>query len=248
MIERSFDVQDLNAIANNPDILSLATEPGTKEIDLTAQIENRANIALRSEGGFFLCIQHEPGTYEVHTLFLPNFRGKYALDCAREGFRYMFLQTDCMEILTKVPVFNRRADKFTRLNGFSLDFERDNAWVMPNGHPCAVRYYGLRYEEWIRNQDWLRETGQWFHDKLGETQTHDEDLAHDLRVGATVKMIQAGQVAKGIVLYNRWARFAGYMPISRISEDPLVIDIVSHTLLVEDGDFLVLEDRSKEFH
>jgi hypothetical protein len=243
MIRRETDARHLNAVANHPAVLPFVSLPGQDAIDLAPVVADRRNIALACEGGGFVCVWQEPGIYEVHSLFLPEARGVGARAAAREAIHGMFLQGDAMELLTKVPVGNVRAEALARRCGFRLDFEREGAWVW-RGQSAAVRYYALRYPDYVAAYaDDLEAHGRWFHDKLdveearrGIVNEHPEDRAHHIHAGAVVRMILSGQVAKGVVLYNRWARFAGYDPISVVSTDPLVVDVGSGILLTPSSD------------
>jgi hypothetical protein len=48
-------------------------------------------------------------------------------------------------------------------------------------------------------------------------------------------------VDKGIVLYNRWARFAGYAQTRLVSRDPLIIDQTDALILVQGQEIEVLK-------
>lgn len=250
MIQREFDATRLNAVVNHPAVHPWVSLPGQGELDLTPAASDPRNVLLMTEGGGLLFVQHEPGVYEVHTQFVPEVRGRAALKATREAVHWMFTRTDCMEILTKVPQGNVAAEALTRALGGVLDFERKDAWQTPLGLR-SVKYYGLRYADWVKSAGGLVERGHWFHDQLESEKVrmgshavvHDDDPAHDRHVGAAVEMILRGQVAKAIVLYNRWARFAGYVELQVVSVAPLIIDIQEALIQVSDGNFEVIQCR-----
>lgn len=227
LLEISRDAREFNRIANHPSVHPhvMATGP----IDLTDLLADDYNVGFLGEDCAFLAHCHEPGVFEVHSMALPSARGRHVYDCAMAAIRCMFVATPARELLTRVAVDNLAALALTRKVGFALDFERAIAW---DGKP--VRYFALRYPDWVRRQTWLEASGRWFHDLLGE-QSHDEDPAHDLHVGACVEMVKAGNADKGVILYNRWARFAGYAPIEIVSYEPLVLDIHTHLITVSNG-------------
>lgn len=246
---RQTDATRINALMNDPSVLPWVRLPGQDSLDLAGFIANPANVALATEDGRggILFHQHEPGIYEAHTAFLPEARGRFALAATRSMIDFMFLMTDCMELLTKVPKNNRPAEALTRAVGGVLDFEREAAWPTDHG-PVAVRYYRIDYPQWVRSCDLLPALGHEFHTKLEAENArlgipddlHPDDPAHDRHVGAAVGMIRCGQVGKGVILYNRWARLAGYEPIEVVSVDPLILDIRTHLLRIHGSNFEVI--------
>lgn len=235
MIQREFTADRLNAIVNHPEVHPWVALPGQGDLDLSGAVADQRNILLMSDAGGILFVFHEQGIYEAHSQFLPEARGRQALRVMREAFRWMFTATPCMEILTQVPVHNRAAALFARHCGGTLEFTRENAWMTADG-PIAVEYFALRYGDWVRSAPGLVESGEAFHDRLKAGMKaagfpdadHPEDKAHDRYVGATYEMISAGQVAKGITLYCRWARFTGHPPIAMVG--PNILD-VGHVFL-----------------
>lgn len=252
MIVRETTAARINAVVNHEAVRSWVTMPGQDTLDLTEAVADPRNVILMTEDGTggIVFHQHEPGIYEAHTQFLPEARGRQALAAVREMIDHMFVATDCMELLTRCPAGNRPAEALARAVGGVLDFERASAWPTPEG-AVAVRFYAIRYADWVKRAEGLPNVGHWFHDRLEAENArlghpddlHDDDPAHDRHVGAAVSMILCGQPAKGIALYNRWARFAGYEPVSVVQTVPLVIDILTHLVLVKDGDLEVLQCR-----
>jgi hypothetical protein len=58
-------------------------------------------------------------------------------------------------------------------------------------------------------------------------------------------MISHGMLDKGVILYNRWSRIAGYAPMGIVARSPLVLDIRDALLVLDLPDFCVLA-RPKE--
>jgi hypothetical protein len=54
-------------------------------------------------------------------------------------------------------------------------------------------------------------------------------------------MAEAGNPIKGLDLYNRWARMAGYEPVEIVTAAPLVINIHSHLVGMNRGKMEVLQ-------
>lgn len=253
MIRRSFDAGEINAVLNDPSVLPIITIPGLDTIDVSPLVANTNNILLMADGGGVLFCQHEPGIYEVHTNFLPEFRGRNAIRASLAAYRWMFTRTDCMVLLTRAPVPNKAANKFCHIVGATLEFQREKVWPTKEGN-VDLNFYALRYDDWLRQTPDLMKSGQAFHDRLEtervrldhQTPIHPDEDCHNLHVGACAEMIYGGQPEKAVVLYNRWARFVGfdcYKPVSVVSRSPLLIDIAQAILLVGDGDFKVIKWR-----
>lgn len=245
MIQRTKDTQLLNRLVNDPSVFPMVSFDGDTEADLTDFVNNPNNIALASEDkGCFLLIWMEPGVYELHTCFTDKGRGKYVIRAFKEMFEYMFIQTDCYEILTKVPLYNLGADWIARHMGFTFEFECQTRF-RKNGELVDMKFYAMRIQDWIKQAPGLEEEGRRFHDKLHSEKDrlgihsvdHPDDTVHDKHVGLIMKMIYAGQVVKGVILYNRWAKFCWYAPVDIVSLNPLVIDIKDGYIKIADNDF-----------
>lgn len=236
MIRRTFDPEFLNSVVNHPEVRPFMA-PGTEPLDLTPVVSNPANFALVTEGGGFVLQCHEPGIYEVHSQFLPEHRGSHAVKAMRAGFDYMFTRTDCTRVVTQVPDNNDAAKGFARLARFRPMFRREQGLLGP------TEYMGLGIEEWAQDNHSLEADGEWFHERLEAVKAgpiHAHDPAHERAVGAAVRMIRAGNSAKGVAFYNRWSRLAGYAPITLISTQPPVIDVVDAVVSLGDNEMEIL--------
>jgi hypothetical protein len=224
MIERSFDPAFFNKIANHPDVRPWLGGKGA--LDLANAVMNIANFCLRADGGGFILIQHEPGIYEAHSLFLPDARIG-SVRAMRDGFDYMFTRTDCERIVTQVPDDNKPAQALARVAKFRPMFRREEAERGPTA------YVGLHLDDWAMENADLEKDGAWFHDGMERAKDrfgsslpdHPHDPAHERAVGAAVRMVKAGNIDKAIAYYRRWSRFAGYPPLVEMSRNPLVFDV-----------------------
>ncbi len=63
---------------------------------------------------------------------------------------------------------------------------------------------------------------------------------HDAWVGATIKGCLAGNIAKSINLFNRWALQTGYFPSAILSETPPLIDTGDAILGLSDAGVEIL--------
>lgn len=251
---RCFDAAGVNPILNDPAVFPTITVPGLEAFDVTEQIANPANYFLLIAGGCVIFTPDGPnsGLYEVHTNFLPDHRGAYAVAASLACYRWMFTHTDCMMLQTRVPAFNRAAERFCRMVGASLWFERQAVWPTETGL-VDMKFYTLSYMEWANKHSApLIESGRRFHDRLMQERErlgspdphgHSDEDCHDLHVGACAEMIYGGQPDKAVQVYNRWARFAGYGQIALLMRDPVALDIGDAVLVVGDNTFKVVKVR-----
>jgi hypothetical protein len=244
MITRTMDAALLTEIANHPEVRPfLGGEPGP--LDLGPVVLNPAVYCLTDGVGAFVLAPLLPSSYELHTLFPPEGKGKRVRDAAIMMFEWMFTRTDCLEIVTKCPDDNGGARWLSSALGFRERFRRDDAWAPGVG----VSYRVLSVDDWYTRSLRCREAGIEFHHMLevakaeaGSTlPVHAEDPAHDAAVGAACLMIKAGQVAKGAAFYSRWATFAGYATITALSDS--LVDVRDAIVEVRDGQLGVLSCR-----
>lgn len=254
---RDYNAKRINRVVNDPSVLSEVALPGQESLDLGPLVSDLRNIVLMTDEGGIVAHWREPGIYEIHTQFTAAYRGIGAVKSVREMVSWLFLQSPAMELQTKIPEVNKAAHSLVQAINGRLEFDRQDAWPLPDGKFCSMDYYTLRYSDWLY-APWaagkLAARGEWFHQKLdaaklamlSPAESHAADPAHDVNVGATVEMIFAGEIDKALTLYNRWARFAGYAEVRCISLKPLVIDIQDAVLLIDHvaKDFEVLACRT----
>lgn len=246
MLVRQADAVRINEIINDPAVRPFIG--GSGPIDLTTLVADRGNVVLCGEHGGAVFHRLLPGLYELHTSILTSGRGRWTLRAAAEAFFFMFTQTDCVEIVTKVPDENRPALAAAKLSGMTLDWVSPRGWER-NGESCAVPIYSLRVADWPDTcPAALRPIGEWFHDSTQAQLKaqgrppieHAEDPFHDVVAGAVVAMIHGGQIMKGITYYNRRAGVAKTPYMRLVSAAPLVLDLHDCRVRVADELFEVL--------
>lgn len=223
------DARHANAIANHPEVRP--TLGGDGPLDLSASFADPYNLAFESPHGAMLCRAIGSGVYDVHSLFLPEGRGKEAADTMRDVAQYMFTKTDCMEGRTIVPLEHRAAAVAARRAGFVLLFPTRIAWT--DGARIDAEVFGLSIHRWAMGCDAAVELGARFHDQLtaakqaagSALEVHEDDPVHDRMVGATALMLLAGNAEKAVTFYNVWAGSCGYQPIGIVRSRPLVVDV-----------------------
>lgn len=244
-VRRTLDASRINDLANHPQVRPFIGHPDAGPLDFTNALADPRNIALVFEHGAFLFAHLDPGRYEMHTFTLPQGRGAGVLAAAESAFRYMFVETDCAELLTKVPASNKPADLMARRAGFLPVFTRASAWE--DGSDLV--FFTLTFEGWSARDPMARAEGRAFHAALGAAKaatespdpTHPDDDAHDGAAGAACLMAKAGNPAKAVWAYSRWARFAGYQPIALVSSAPVLIDAGDALITFRSGSLEILK-------
>lgn len=249
---RVLNADRINQIANDPSVRPWMGGEG--ELDLSAAVGDSANITFLSneDNGAYLCHKTGDGVYEVHSMFLPSGRGGYAVDCMREALRFMFCATDCVELRTRIPDNNEMAKGIGKVAGFQEIFRRDNYWPSPEGL-IGCSHQSMSLDVWRGRDTDIRQHGELFHEKLEAAKiemgsplpVHDEDEAHDRAVGASMLMALNGNPRKAVWAYNRWAIFAGYAPISLLSDAPVLVDVVDAIVAPKGGEMEIVLCRSQ---
>lgn len=212
---RTLDAKFLNTIANDPAVRPFLGRSG--ELDLTPIVSNPENFCFVCEQGGFVGIKLQPGIYELHTLFHPG-DGQHVMAFAAVCMRFMFCNTDCTELKTKVPASNPGARVLAIRAGMSRLFERHQAWEGPDGTKMDVEYFSITIDKWALFDKTCREYGASIH-------AGSDDGVHDAFLGAAFQMIRSNNAGKGIQFYNRWAAFAEVPPINIIGASPLVFEV-----------------------
>jgi len=227
---REHDASRINAVLNHPEIRPWVADMSEGEIDISQQVANPRNVLLMGKYGGCMCFQIFPGVYEVHTQVLPEGRGKWSLDFVRAGSDWMFTRTDCYDILTRVPMGHVAARALALAAGMMPEFQRPDGCKFL-GETRPVEIMSFRVQDWMRQAPGLVELGMWFHAELQreaarldvQEPAHTDDENHNRYAGAALAMIIAGQLKKGVALYNRWAVVSRHKVISIVEENPPVI-------------------------
>lgn len=236
-IERATSAERINAILNHPDVRPWVADVAEGKLDVSAQVADVGNVCLVGEHGAFFCFKFFPGTYEVHTQILPEGRGKWARDFAVAGAHYMFTETDCVEILTRVPEGHVSAAALSRAMGFRVQFSTPPECLFRGKRvPCTI--YALTLQDWSLSVS--EEQGAAFHEWLNQQvtvgQPHDPDPDHNRIVSIALDMIKGGQVMKGVIWYNRHAAACRHEPVALLSLDPVRVRFDAGILTMESGE------------
>ena len=142
-LARSTDGAFLNRVVNDPPVHDAISLGSKDAIDLAAAVADERNVFLANEFGGFLLMNHGGGMYDLHTQFLPEGRGKIAIEAAIEGCRYMFVETDCIAMSTFIALGNRAALRLAKW----MRFEKVGDSYVNN---VAGEIYMLTIKRWVQ--------------------------------------------------------------------------------------------------
>ena len=114
MIWETVDPEEINAIINHPEVYPHVAHGAAYPLDV-APLMDGDNIFIMAEGGGFAFIHLAEDAYEGHYYFLPEFRGKYAIDTAKECLNW--LAEHRMMLIGRTPLENKSARLFNKLIG-----------------------------------------------------------------------------------------------------------------------------------
>jgi hypothetical protein len=223
MLTQTKDASFFNRVLNHPAVRPDVADLGEGVLDVSAIVAKDSSILLTGEHGGCILYRYYEGCYEVHTAVLPSGRGRWAKELAEAVLHFMFTQTDCIEVITRVPQGHIAAKALTEAVGFHHHFTTlPECLFRSEKVPCHV--YLLILMDWAMRAPGLEERGAQFHAWLNKQVTkgipHDEDPAHNRVVGCALDMMMAGQIKKALIWYDRWALAARHPMISLVGENP----------------------------
>lgn len=226
---RDSDAGRINAVLNDPRVRPWVADAGEGILDIAPAVANRDNVLLMGEYGGLVFFKRMPSIYEVHTQVLPEGRGKWALEMMRAAAAWMFIRTDCCEIVTRIPQGHIAARAAAMALGMRHEFTREEGCRF-RGKDVPVHIHCLRIQDWAIDAPGLIEQGEWFHRRLGEEARrlgiaeplHAPDENHNRYVGGAIAMAMHGQPVKATAFYNRWALAARHAPVALVSVNPVV--------------------------
>lgn len=237
-IERHFDAERLNEIVNHPDVLPWIGHNPSEPLDLTRIISDVSNYLLLGEHGGILFYRLQPGLYEAHTQVLPEGRGKWTVAMTWAALRFMFTQTDCVEVVSKAPEGNKGALGLIRLAHGVYQFTSQAGWIV-DGAPVPARIYSWTIQHWIKTAPDLIDRGNRFLTQLNnEMERHGvitrSEITDEIarQFGAVVEMALGPLPKKGELFYNRFAAMSDRSPAIIVSTDPLTLEFPECMLIL----------------
>ena len=225
MIDRHLDASRINEILNHPEVYPWVHGLVEGPLDVSIAVADRRNVLLMGEFGGILFHFHQAGLYEAHSQCLPEGRGAWMVDFTQAALRWMFIKTDCIEVVTRVPKGNLAARALTKISGLTPRFVNPKGWAF-NGKIVSAEVFGLTIQDWIANAPGLDTRGQKYRARLARegVDMGFGDPANCRQLAAAFDMISGGVPEKGVVFFNRWAALTDQSPISMVSRKPLAFD------------------------
>lgn len=142
MITRTYDVEKVNKIVNDPSIFSMITMDGFDRLDMSvAMNDDNLFLIVNDNDGLFMFIKTEDRVYDLHTNLLPSCRGKKAILAFKEAKEYM-RQHGAKKLTTVVPIDNPAADWIARAVGFQFEKELTIGFIR-NGVDVPLKFYSM---------------------------------------------------------------------------------------------------------
>lgn len=126
MLSLSRDIPAINAVINHPAVRPYVGAADAGYLDASAIVADPANLFPMGEYGGFGLIQTGPGEREVHTFVLPEGRGKWAFDAAREMIE-LARDAGTARLWTQVSVDQPHVRKFAVMSGMKATGETREA-------------------------------------------------------------------------------------------------------------------------
>lgn len=146
-LERTQDAELIKAIVTHDSIWPHVSEDGVPRETWAPLIHETIYQLLIVDGdkivGMFILAPFTSTTWEVHTCTLPECRGDKARDATKLCAEWMFENTPCLHIITKVPAYNKPAYKLAIDTGLRNIGVIESAW-MRNGEAQDLYILGVR--------------------------------------------------------------------------------------------------------
>lgn len=120
MITRDTDGSEINRIFNHPTV-RWAILNDDQQVDLSNLVRDRRVYALIGDPplGGYLAWQILDGCYELHTAVLPEGRGEWTKEFSEAAIRYMFVGSNAIELMTRIPQGALGSLTLARMFGFT---------------------------------------------------------------------------------------------------------------------------------
>jgi hypothetical protein len=122
MLERSFDVDAINAAANRPDVRPFIGPASLGELDFEDAVTDYNNWFLMGEHGGFVLVWSAPGVYEVHVFIATEGRGKWAAQ-AWVAAREYAAQNGAKMLWARIAPAAKFVSMFARRGGMKPTYE-----------------------------------------------------------------------------------------------------------------------------
>ena len=145
-----------NLIVNHPDVFPLLSEDDNP-IDLRPLAQNpRARLLVGVPPlGTYVAARILDGVWEFHAGVLPEGRGAWNVEFSEAAIRYMFVETDAIELITRVPVTHLACLTLVKKFGFMPRW-RGRDTVRWKGRETGYQVWSLTAMDWLPFDDLQR--------------------------------------------------------------------------------------------
>ena len=128
--EPTTDVEFITKCVTNPIVWRASTDDGMVNVNPNMFfVPTDGNLWLRAgDYGLFMGEPRNMVTFEVHTMLLPEARGR-AVEIATGALHWMFHNTPCLKIITHVPSFNALARRLSERCGMKLIGNNESSFL-----------------------------------------------------------------------------------------------------------------------
>lgn len=152
-IHRTHDMELVATIMGHPAIFKHIAEDGTVSPE---PIDHPGFFWLAAYhgphiAGMFLVHPVSTVCYEMHTMILPSFWGDPASAAAQALLEWVFTQTPCEKLVTRIPVYNRAARRFALTNGMQQEGVNRQSFLRNNELIDQINL-GITRKEWLCRQ------------------------------------------------------------------------------------------------
>lgn len=123
-MRETFNTRLVEAFINHPEVRP-TMQGGDYRLEAGELLANPDNVVFASEAGVVLFIYKGNGAYDVHTAFLPDQRGKVALEALRSAHDRLFRDYGAQIVYASIPAQLRHVSFLARRLGFAF-VSRDN--------------------------------------------------------------------------------------------------------------------------
>lgn len=197
LVNRTLSAAIINELANAPTIRPWMG--GAGDLDLTGQISDPNNFAFVSDDDLSALFFHKIGLglYDFHVITGTASKSLYR--DMEATFRTMFVESDAIEVVCRLPDGNAASAKWAKWLGFREVERREGVFDLM-GDQVGCCFGSLTFSDWIRHNalDWTVEL---------------------------LECVTFGNLGKGVGLYNRHAAMLGEPQVIVRATQPAVLEI-----------------------
>lgn len=147
MIKETWDYTRIAEVANHPSVFPWICGKRNVSLCFIDSVKDRNNIFLFGEHGGFLVRNMNGVVFDAHSMILPEGRGMWAIEAARDSLDWMFKNTNAQEIMMSVPKGNIAVRALVKNLGATFRGKIEDGWHL-FGRDVPVDVYAITKEDW----------------------------------------------------------------------------------------------------